>query len=69
VPDFSLGGLRPVLDFGQKLRLDPDAPVRHPLRERMRLPDERLGRFRMSAAGTLLKPWAILYAGDEAGAS
>jgi hypothetical protein len=27
VPDLSLGRLRPVLDLGQKLRLDPDAPV------------------------------------------
>jgi hypothetical protein len=31
MPCLALSGLRPVLDFGQKLRLDPDALVRDPL--------------------------------------
>ena len=41
VPDLSFRRLRPVLDLGQQLRLDPDALVRDPLRERLRLPDQR----------------------------
>ena len=70
MPELSLRRFRPVLDLGEQFRLDPDALVRHPLCEGMRLADERLGRFRMSAAGTLLKPWAILRTlVTEAGAS
>jgi hypothetical protein len=45
VPDFSLGGFRPVLDLGQQLRLDPYSIVRDPLRERLRLPDQRRQSF------------------------
>jgi hypothetical protein len=42
VPDLPFGGLRAVLDLGQKLRLDPDALVRDPLCEGLRLPNEWL---------------------------
>ena len=42
VPDLSVSRLRAVLDLGQKLGLDPDALVGDPLREGLRLPDERL---------------------------
>jgi len=42
VPDLSVSRLRAVLDLGQKHGLDPDALVGDPLREGLRLPDERL---------------------------
>jgi len=38
---FSLGGLRPVFDFRQQLRLDPDAAVRNPPGVGLRFPDQR----------------------------
>jgi hypothetical protein len=41
VPDLPFGGLGPVLDFGEQFRLDPDTFMRDPLREGLRLPDER----------------------------
>ena len=42
VPHLSFRGLRAVLDLGKQFRLDPDSPVRDPLGEGLRLPDERL---------------------------
>src|SRR3954467_8916440 len=40
VPDLPLCRLRAVLDLGQELRLDPDAPVSDPLRIRLSLADQ-----------------------------
>jgi hypothetical protein len=42
MPDLSLRRLGTVLDFGQQLRLDPDALVCDPLCEGLRLPNEGL---------------------------
>jgi hypothetical protein len=42
VSDLPRRRLRAVLDLGKELGLDPDALVRDPLRERLRLPDKRL---------------------------
>jgi hypothetical protein len=37
-----LGGFRPVFDFGQQRRLDPDAAMRDALAVRLGIPDQRL---------------------------
>jgi hypothetical protein len=42
MPDLALGGLRPVLDLGHQLRLDPIRFMSHALRIRLRLSDQRL---------------------------
>jgi hypothetical protein len=42
VPDVPCGRLRPVLDLGQQLWLDPDALVCDPLGVWLGFPDERL---------------------------
>ena len=42
MPDLAICGLGPVIDFGQQLRLDPDALVRDPFGVRLRLADQRL---------------------------
>jgi hypothetical protein len=41
MPHPTLGGLRPVFDFRQQRRFDPDSPVRDPLGVGLRLPDQR----------------------------
>jgi hypothetical protein len=41
VPDLPFSGLGPVLDFGEQFWLDPDALLRDPFREGLRLPDKR----------------------------
>jgi hypothetical protein len=38
----ALGGLRPVLDLGQQLGLDPDTPMRDALAVGLGFPDQRL---------------------------
>jgi hypothetical protein len=43
VTDLSLGRLCAIFDLGQQLGLDPDALVRDPLRERLRLPAQEVG--------------------------
>ena len=66
--DLSLRRLRPVLDLGQKLRLDPDALMRDPLREGLRLPDQRLQSLAQVRGGDLVEAVVDLAGVDEVAA-
>jgi hypothetical protein len=65
MPDLSIRRFRAVLDLGQKLRLDPDALVGHPLREGLRFSDERSQPLSQVRCGRLVEPVVHLAGIDQ----
>jgi hypothetical protein len=60
VPDLSLGGLRAILDLGQKLGFNPDSLVADALGIGLGLSDEGFKPLLEVGGRTLSKPWSTL---------